>query len=39
MTMKDAAYDEFRESRKEEGRKIDPETATVCWEYGETLNP
>jgi hypothetical protein len=26
-------------SRKEAGLKIDPETAEVCWEYGQVMDP
>ena len=39
----DMMTDEEREIwlaiRKEAGLKIDPETAEVCWTYGETLDP
>jgi hypothetical protein len=31
--------DEFLSIRKEAGLKIDPETAEVWWEYGQTLDP
>ena len=29
----------FLAKQKQEGALIDPETAEVCWEYGNTLDP
>jgi hypothetical protein len=42
--MKKTVLEEFEiqqwlASRKEAGLRIDPETAEVCWEYGQVMDP
>jgi len=37
--MSDQELKEYRSIRKEAGRHIDPATAEVDWEYGQTADP
>jgi len=37
--INEAEYKEWLAIRKEAGRKIDPETAEVIWDYGSEIDP
>lgn len=39
MTSNDLTVEQWLQIRKEQGRRIDPETAEVTWMYAQTLDP